>query len=74
MRVLESQTSLLDIGKPSDAGPVSNISPSAEDDFDDDFFTIDGEEAELHTYLKDAGVSCLDVAFAPVRCGVFVTF
>ena len=34
----------------------------------------DGDEAELHTYLKDAGVSCLDVAFAPVRRGVFVTF
>ena len=34
----------------------------------------EGEEAELHTYLKDAGVSCLDVAFAPVRRGAFVAF
>ena len=41
-----------------------------DDDVSDD---AEEEEAELHTYLKDAGVSCLDVAFAPVRCGVFVT-
>jgi hypothetical protein len=43
------------------------------ENLDDDVSDDDGDEAELHTYLKDAGVSCLDVAFAPVRCGVFVT-
>ena len=44
------------------------------ENLDDDVSDDEGDEAELHTYLKDAGVSCLDVAFAPVRRGVFVAF
>ena len=51
----------------TDALEVTDAETIGGEDVSDD----DGEEAELHTYLKDAGVSCLDVAFAPVRCGVF---
>jgi len=54
----------------TDALEVTDAETIGGEDVSDD----EGEEAELHTYLKDAGVSCLDVAFAPVCCGVFVAF